>query len=241
MDISPIKPAQFTLAAAICAASAGFWAGITPPNETPEDSEPETGDSIRRLINAQKRYGNWLYMPVGLQTLHYAALVLTYPKIPPALLRHGAKNGLDARFLIWSTETAVPIAVLLGVAVPLRLLSYAGLGKNFTFGLAEPDRLNTSGLYKYMQHPSYTGAVTLAVGLYGLLGRSTGQLSCVIPPWLFKYHKALEKFTAPLLAAFLLLLFRNRVRDEEKMLRAKFGDDWEAWHARTARFIPFIF
>jgi protein-S-isoprenylcysteine O-methyltransferase Ste14 len=31
-----------------------------------------------------------------------------------------------------------------------------------------------------------------------------------------------------------------RVRDEEKMLKEKFGKEWENWHSRTARFIPWI-
>jgi protein-S-isoprenylcysteine O-methyltransferase Ste14 len=29
-----------------------------------------------------------------------------------------------------------------------------------------------------------------------------------------------------------------RVRDEERMLRARFGKEWEDWHARTKRFVP---
>jgi protein-S-isoprenylcysteine O-methyltransferase Ste14 len=32
-----------------------------------------------------------------------------------------------------------------------------------------------------------------------------------------------------------------RVRDEEAMLRGKFGREWEGWHRRTKRFIPFVF
>ena len=31
-----------------------------------------------------------------------------------------------------------------------------------------------------------------------------------------------------------------RVKDEEKMLKEKFGKEWENWHLRTPRFIPWI-
>lgn len=32
-----------------------------------------------------------------------------------------------------------------------------------------------------------------------------------------------------------------RIRDEERMLRARFGTEWEEWHARTKRFVPGVF
>jgi protein-S-isoprenylcysteine O-methyltransferase Ste14 len=37
-----------------------------------------------------------------------------------------------------------------------------------------------------------------------------------------------------------VMLVRVRVRDEERMLREKFGREWERWNARTARYIPGI-
>ncbi|KAI0150367.1 hypothetical protein GGR57DRAFT_194026 [Xylariaceae sp. FL1272] len=116
------------------------------------------------------------------QALHHVSLVLTYPNIPASLLRHGGENGLDARYLTWSTATALPLAAIICIGAPLRLFSYAGLGKNFTFGLSEPDRLNTGGLYKYLQHPSYTGIAALITGMYGLWGRVDGPLKCLISP-----------------------------------------------------------
>ncbi|KAI1267127.1 hypothetical protein F5Y18DRAFT_329607 [Xylariaceae sp. FL1019] len=167
--------AQASLATAIGVGAIGVWIGSSPPRATPDlHKMPTTGDTIRRLVVAQEKY--------MFHALHHVSLVLTYPNIPASLLRHGGENGLDARYLTWSKTTAIPLAAMICVGGPLRLLSYAGLGKNFTFGLSEPDRLNTEGLYKYLQHPSYTGIAFLMTGMYGLWGRVDGVLSCIIPP-----------------------------------------------------------
>lgn len=42
-------------------------------------------------------------------------------------------------------------------------------------------------------------------------------------------------------AATYVAIMSVRVREEEAMLRQKFGSQWEEWHQRTARFIPGIF
>jgi len=43
------------------------------------------------------------------------------------------------------------------------------------------------------------------------------------------------------LIAFGAEMVRRRVVDEEGMLREKVGKEWEVWHAKTKRFIPFVF
>jgi hypothetical protein len=37
-----------------------------------------------------------------------------------------------------------------------------------------------------------------------------------------------------------LAMMRLRVQDEEGMLKKRFGKEWEEWHAKTARFIPYL-
>lgn len=32
-----------------------------------------------------------------------------------------------------------------------------------------------------------------------------------------------------------------RVRDEERMMKRTFGEEWEVWHSRTRRFVPWLF
>ncbi|KAI3318688.1 hypothetical protein HD806DRAFT_511585 [Xylariaceae sp. AK1471] len=237
---SPSIISQTSLTAAIGLSAAGIWVGTQPPNPLP-DKIPATGDSFRSIIVALQKYGNLLYLPLGVAALQHASLAMTYPKIPISLLRYGLDNGLNIRLITWSKDTAVPLALILCVGVPLRLLSYGALGKNFTFGLSEPDRLNTSGLYRYMQHPSYTGGFALVVGVLGLWGRLDGVLSCFTPPWLFSRLRPLEPGLLSFVFAGVMVLCWKRVKDEEQLLRTQFGSEWETWNFRTARFIPFVF
>ena len=238
--VLPVTFPQASLATAIGLSAAGIWMGTTPPNPSP-DKVPATGDSIRWAVTVQQKYGNVLYLSLGAQALHHIALVLTYPdRIPKPLLRYAAVNGLNPGAVTWSKDTAIPIALVLAGA-SLRLLAYSGLGSNFTYGLAEPDQLKTTGLYRYIQHPSYTGSLTLAAGALGLWWRADGILSCFIPPKLFPVLKSLEPLMLGLALASVAAAAWRRVQDEEAMLHREFGKKWEDWHARTARFIPFIF
>lgn len=88
---------------------------------------------------------------------------------------------MNTALISWSAATSVPLALILCVGVPIRLVSYASLGKNFTFDLAVPDRLITDGIYQYVQHPSYTGTLVLLFSNTMLLLRIDGALSCWIP------------------------------------------------------------
>ncbi|KAI1817473.1 hypothetical protein GGS20DRAFT_532296 [Poronia punctata] len=231
---------QASLAAAIGLSAAGLWAGTQPPNPSP-DKIPATGDTIRFLINALHKYGNLVYVPVGLVVAPHMILALTYPNFPDWLARYITPGCLDSAFFTWSKTTAVPLALVLGIGTPLRLISYGTLGKNFTFALSEPDRLNTTGLYRYIQHPSYTGALALGVGAVSLWGRFGSSPSCFFPWWLFSRLQPYEKGIISLLLAGALSVIWHRVKDEEALLHAKFGSEWESWHSRTARFIPFLF
>ncbi|KAI0525877.1 hypothetical protein F5B22DRAFT_257813 [Xylaria bambusicola] len=237
--VLPISFPQASLATAIGLSAAGIWVGTTPPNPSP-DKVPSTGDSIRWAVTAQKKYGNILYLSLGAQALHHMSLVLTYPEIPRPLLRYGVINGLDPNFVTWSRDTAVPIALVLAGA-SLRVLAYSGLGTNFTYGLAEPDQLKTTGLYRYIQHPSYTASLLMAIGALRLWWWPDGILSCVTPPKIFPVLQGLQPaFLGVALASIMTALWK-RVKDEEAMLQREFGKKWEAWHSCTARFIPFIF
>jgi protein-S-isoprenylcysteine O-methyltransferase Ste14 len=202
---------------------------------------PATGDTIRNVIILIQRLGPFIYLPFGIVAAQHIVMALTYPNFPSWIARHVHKTSLDPRFFTWSRETAVPIALILGIGTPLRLISYGALGKNFTFTLAEPDQLRTSGLYRYIQHPSYTGVMALMLGTLGLWGRLGSAPSCFFPSWLVSSLRRHEKGVITLILAFAISVAWRRVAEEETMLGNKFGAEWEGWHARTARFIPFIF
>ncbi|KAL2104880.1 hypothetical protein VUR80DRAFT_9416 [Thermomyces stellatus] len=240
MTLLPTSLSQASLAAALAGSAVGTYLGGTPPNPNPERS-PAVPDTIDRLKFTTKPVIGAIVGPLTALAAHHAALAYTYPNIPASILRHGAANGLNTDLLTWTPATAVPLALILCAGAPLRLGSYASLGKNFTFALAAPTRLNTTGIYRYVQHPSYTGAITLLVSNAALLCRTDGVLSCWVPPRWYDLVRRLAWIAAPVWIGVLALGLWTRVRQEERMLKAKFGTEWEEWHAKTPRFLPWLF
>ncbi|KAL4882684.1 hypothetical protein BJY04DRAFT_38638 [Aspergillus karnatakaensis] len=141
----------------------------------------------------------------------------------------------------WTTRTiGYFLLVLLGAGV--RLSAYDGLGRNFTFQLATPDRLVTTGVYRYLQHPSYTGLVVASLGHAGLFAsRIDTPLACLAPLPLVRMLREWEGVLAVLGAAVGGGILGVRIRDEERMLRERFGREWEIWHQKTRRLIPGVF
>jgi protein-S-isoprenylcysteine O-methyltransferase Ste14 len=126
------------------------------------------------------------------------------------------------------------------VGIPLRMVSYATLGKNFTFALAEPDSLITTGIYRYLQHPSYTGIFLLVICNTLLLARTDGVLSCWIPISWYRAFRIVGWIITPLFLKLFVYGIWVRVEQEERMLRDKFKIEWEEWHTRTWRVVPGI-
>ncbi|KAK8852029.1 isoprenylcysteine carboxyl methyltransferase [Apiospora arundinis] len=231
---------QASLALAVVASAIGSIMAVTPPNKN-TDTVPATGDALRSLKLTSLPAIITAVAPIGLMALQTTRLAMTYPNFPPGVLGYGAQNGLNPRLFAWSPETTVPLALLLCAGIPLRLVAYASLGKNFTFTLSKPDALNTSGIYRYVQHPSYTGLLVIAGCIIFLFFRSDGPATCWIPPRWFPAVRKLVLTLAPIYVSLMAWSMSTRIREEEKMLRAEFGADWEAWHARTARLVPGIF
>ncbi|KAK4690329.1 hypothetical protein P7C71_g6436, partial [Lecanoromycetidae sp. Uapishka_2] len=230
--------AQVFLAVTITASTVGSFIALSPPN--PSERSSKIDDGIHLLARKPSRV--LLMAPFVLLSLHVCSLAYFYPNIPIAIYGYGEENRLNIGLITWSAATSIPLALILCVGVPIRLVSYASLGKNFTFDLAEPDRLVTDGIYRYLQHPSYTGALVLAICNTILLGRVDGALSCWIPP---QWHQTVQNlwwwFVAP--AGYSLFIFAawTRMSQEESMMLTTFGAQWERWHATTARLIPWIF
>lgn len=149
---------------------------------------------------------------------------------------------IDAQLFTW-TKTVIAALVLLCLGSYIRLQAYALLGTNFTFRIAKPDQLITSGLYAYVRHPSYTGLFTVLLAMYLLFFRQRGLVSCWMP--LIDEKMITDPKYAYLVPVVALgcpiLLFMRRVRDEEKMMEREFGDKWREYKARTKKFVPYIY
>jgi protein-S-isoprenylcysteine O-methyltransferase Ste14 len=111
--------------------------------------------------------------------------------------------------------------VLFAAGGALRLWPVAVLGNRFSGLVAiQPGHtLVTSGVYGVIRHPSYLGLLVNSLG-WALAFRSEVGL---------------------LLTALLIPPLLARIRAEERLLRAQFGAEYEAYRARTSRLIPGLY
>ncbi|KAK5652675.1 hypothetical protein OQA88_10269 [Cercophora sp. LCS_1] len=239
--------AQASLAFALLLSAIGTYLGTSPPHPVTDDTEvPPTGDFMRQVGVGSKLGATLGPLPPVILATHLALLASFYPNIPRwLLLFRQQQSQIDPRYLTWSRATAIPLVVL-AFAVPLRLVSYSALGTNFTFTLAKPDRLVTTGIYAHVQHPSYTALVAIVVANSVMTYRMKSALGCWTPDWMSgggneKLTKLHKWVVLPVWVAFGFYTMGMRVMQEEEMMRGAFGDEWETWHAKTARFIPGVF
>ncbi|KAF2496656.1 hypothetical protein BU16DRAFT_338456 [Lophium mytilinum] len=146
--------------------------------------------------------------------------------------------GPDPTLLTWSPSSIVYLATII-IFCSLRLGAYSTLGSSFTYTLTVPKNgLVTTGIYRYLQHPSYAAYFVSTVGVMLLTWRVDGPAACWVQP-----GSGLWAANTVFIVGYgmaLLFGFSMRVRDEEKFLKGQFGKEWEVWHAKTARFMPFV-
>ena len=114
----------------------------------------------------------------------------------------------------------------LGVALfalggAIRLWPVFVLGDRFSglVAIQPGHQLVTSGVYGVIRHPSYLRLLISSLG-WGLAFRSG---------------------IGVLLAALLIPPLLARIKAEEKLLHSQFGDEYEAYCARTSRLIPGLY
>ena len=119
------------------------------------------------------------------------------------------------------TVVQVAGAVLAGGGLVLLLRVHKALGAHFSpvLELKADHRLVREGPYATMRHPMYTAGLLFVVG-HGVLSAN------------------LVVLIAPLAA--LGLLVAMRLPDEERMLRERFGPEFDAWAAQTGALLPRI-
>ena len=112
--------------------------------------------------------------------------------------------------------------VVMWAGLALRAWSIHHLGGLFrAIVVIQPDhRLVTTGPYRYLRHPSYTGALVAALGFGIALGHWT---------------------SAVILVGGWAIGIAYRIRVEEAVLRGAFGAAYEVYSARTRRVIPRLF
>lgn len=116
---------------------------------------------------------------------------------------------------------AAGLVLLIGGQV-LRWASIVTLGSYFTVDVAlqEGQTVITTGPYRWIRHPSYTGLLVAFLGLGIVLGNWLSVIVLIVP---------------------ILLALSYRIRIEERVLRLALGEEYVAYCRRTARLMPWFY
>jgi protein-S-isoprenylcysteine O-methyltransferase Ste14 len=130
--------------------------------------------------------------------------------------------GLNARFLpLAAWRLCGAIGVLLDLAgLLLTVWARVYLGRNWSgvVTIKEDHELITSGPYTLVRHPIYSGLLLAFVGLAVARGEWRGILAVMIAA----------------------AAFWRKLRIEERWMRERFGDKYQAYSARVPALIPFV-
>lgn len=112
--------------------------------------------------------------------------------------------------------------ILFVLGLIIRWVAIIHLGRFFTVNvvIAEDHQLITTGPYRYVRHPSYTGTLLIFLG-FGLCVLNIFSLAAVF---------------LPIIAAFLW-----RMHVEEDALSATFGEQYRTYVNQTQRLIPYFY
>ncbi|KAF8653651.1 hypothetical protein AX16_003803 [Volvariella volvacea WC 439] len=132
--------------------------------------------------------------------------------------------------------------LVLFAGMSLRLWCYRTLNDHFTFAITElkNHKLITAGPYSIVRHPAYLGSLVVRIGAF---------LTLYCPgTWLRESHVLNSKFLGPLIAVWTLqsglvgVLLSFRINTEDRMLKGRFGKEWEEYAARVKyKLIPGVF
>jgi protein-S-isoprenylcysteine O-methyltransferase Ste14 len=204
-----------------------------PPNPI---TKPRADDS---LVALTRGFNHTKYISRTLAILfiyHSICALLSGTPAASAICPHPER--FNPALLTWSPQSLACLSVMV-VGCSGRLAAYRGLGPSFTFTITVPKKgLVTTGIYRYLQHPSYAAYLPAGFAMMMFLWRADGPAACWVEPGMVM--RALHALLTMGYVGTLVYGFRLRVRDEEALLKAEFGQEWEVWNRRTARFVPFV-
>jgi len=229
MDIT-----QLSLAAAIVVT--GHYVAVCHMPPAPSTKSQVKDDMSRWVSPTTQRVRVALLIAIY---LHHLLLVLTRPSEPAFYCPHPANLNTSLLFS-WSPYLAACLGAVNLIGAPLRLHAFSALGSNFTFHLQKPSRLETGGIYRFVQHPSYSGQMLVILGTTAAAFRWDGAMGCWIGEGVRQALRGWGLVAFAAVAAVVAAGVKRRVADEEKMLKESYGEEWVRWHAATSRFVPFL-
>jgi protein-S-isoprenylcysteine O-methyltransferase Ste14 len=149
-------------------------------------------------------------------------------------------DQVNPKYFTWSTYTTTCLVIIF-ISATLRLWAIGSLGKNFTYQLAKPDRLVTTGVYAYVQHASYGPLLVLVGATLMMFMPFDAGAACFLPREIVQMWSSWWWLVLALAMAVVGGGLSVRVKDEEAMLKETFGKQWVEWHKKTPRFVPFLY
>jgi protein-S-isoprenylcysteine O-methyltransferase Ste14 len=137
-------------------------------------------------------------------------------------LAFGAGFGLQQAAIPWMrTELFFAGIALMWAGIAFRYYAMRVLGRYFTFqvDVHSGQTVIEAGPYRYIRHPSYTGALITVLGLGLALGNWVGILAML---------------------TCIGIGYAYRIRVEESALVAALGDPYKEYMRRTHRLVPFV-
>jgi protein-S-isoprenylcysteine O-methyltransferase Ste14 len=136
----------------------------------------------------------------------------------------------------WNTYT-ISTFLFLWASLILRIAAYRNLGSSFTFSITKPTSgLKTTGVHRFIRHPSYTGLFGITVGIVMLFLRAGGLIGCFVKKGLV--GMIVEGLFWVWAVVIVPMVFWVRFKEEEAFLAGEFGDEWERYVERTWMFVP---
>jgi protein-S-isoprenylcysteine O-methyltransferase Ste14 len=167
----------------------------------------------------RKRYENPVFT-AGLFAIIILGLLAT--ALDPFGLATGS-GGTVSTGSLSSTELVFLAvgATMVAAGFAIRIVAITTLKKNFSGALRirEGHTLVTSGIYRYVRHPAYLGAIILFAGIPVMFSSPLGLLVML------------------LLVPYLL----HRIRLEESMMIERFGKEYEDYIRSSKKLLPFIY
>jgi protein-S-isoprenylcysteine O-methyltransferase Ste14 len=236
------------------------YTGQDPNPPKPEDKSTARGKSSARSLPAKDKG------PKELGTRHAStdSLISTYFNVTPAryiniITAIGVAHAIFAlipdagreaicpnyqlnntnpspMYFTWNTYTSSTL-LFIWTSLLLRIAAYRSLGSSFTFRITKPTSgLKTTGVHRFIRHPSYTGYFGSTIGMVMLFLRARGLMGCIVGPGVV--GKVVEGLFWVWAVALVPAVFWVRVREEEAFLAEEFGEEWEAYVERTWMFVP---
>ena len=153
----------------------------------------------------------------GWWRVSFLVILLGYFLLRMGLLHVHWVNGLVWHRTLFIGFVADAIA-LVGLAV--MLWARVTLGRNWSADVAlkEGHELVTTGPYRWVRHPIYSGLLLMALGWAVWRGRYSGFWGLAV----------------------LLLLFSIKARAEEQLMIQNFGDAYRSYKARVKALVPYV-